>query len=186
MQRINVVGTSGSGKSHFSQRLAHSIACDYIEMDQLYWEKNWQEPSDEVFIEKLKTAISGESWVLDGNYNRTVSVKLAKADTIVWIDYSFSRTLYQAVKRALIRCLTKVEIGSGTGNTENFRKSFMSRDSVLLWTLKTYQSNKVRYQTLMENETYQDIHFVRLTSPAQAKSYIEMVNQMKRTRINND
>ena len=42
MKRINVVGTSGSGKSHFSSRLAAKLGVPYIEMDAVFWLPNWQ------------------------------------------------------------------------------------------------------------------------------------------------
>ena len=43
MKRINVVGTSGSGKSTFSQVLANKLNYPYLEMDAMFWKPNWQE-----------------------------------------------------------------------------------------------------------------------------------------------
>jgi len=39
VEKINLVGTSESGKSHFNQLLAYRLASDHIEMDQLFWGK---------------------------------------------------------------------------------------------------------------------------------------------------
>jgi adenylate kinase family enzyme len=75
MKKINVIGTTGSGKSTFSKALANRIDCPYIQMDQLFWKPNWVEPSDDEFIPKVKSAVSGASWVLDGNYSRTNDIK---------------------------------------------------------------------------------------------------------------
>ena len=36
VSRINVVGTSGSGKSTFSKKLASKLNCPYIELDQIF------------------------------------------------------------------------------------------------------------------------------------------------------
>ena len=74
-RRINVVGCSGAGKSTFSQRLAKLKDIPYVEMDQLFWKPNWQEPSDEEFLPKVKKAVAAETWILDGNYSRTQNTK---------------------------------------------------------------------------------------------------------------
>lgn len=172
MKRINVIGTSGSGKSTFSQMLADELDYPYIEMDAIFWKPNWKESSDDEFFANLTESLNGEYWVLDGNYNRTVDIKWAKVDTIIWVDYTFTRTLYQAVKRAIVRIVTRKELWGKSGNIESFKKSFMSRDSIILWTLRTYKKNRVRYTELLDNPLYSYIRFVRITSPNQAKVFI--------------
>ncbi|MGL6316461.1 adenylate kinase [Vibrio sp. WXL103] len=173
MKRINVVGTSGSGKSTFSRQLASSLGYQYIEMDAIFWKPNWQEPTDEEFFSALEGKLASDTWVLDGNYNRTGSVKWSRVDTVIWIDYSFARTIYQAVKRALVRSINQQELWENTGNVESFKKSFFSKDSIILWTLKTYKSNRARYQRLLANADYGHIKFVRITSPKEARAYIK-------------
>ncbi|GKW15514.1 hypothetical protein PEC301937_14630 [Pectobacterium carotovorum subsp. carotovorum] len=69
--RVNIIGTSGSGKSTLARRLSEKLAIPYIEMDALFWLKNWQERTDADFFQRLESALEPESWVLDGNYNRT-------------------------------------------------------------------------------------------------------------------
>ncbi len=172
MKRINVIGTSGSGKSTFSNMLASKLKYPYLEMDAIFWKSNWQESSDEEFFANLTERLGDELWVLDGNYNRTAEIKWARADTIIWVDYSFSRTILQSVKRALIRIMTKQELWGKTGNVESFKKSFLSKDSIILWTLKTYKKNRVRYTELLNNPKYSHIEFVRVTSPKKAKAFI--------------
>lgn len=169
---INVVGTSASGKSTFSKALAAKLNVQYIEMDQLFWKPNWKESNNSEFLSKLKAAISNDGWVLDGNYSRTLSLKWAKVNTIVWIDYSLSRTVFQAFKRAIQRILSKQEIWPNTGNVESFQKTFFSRKSIILWTLQNYHSNRKKYVEIMTSDKYSHIDFVRLNSPKKAKEFI--------------
>lgn len=172
MKKINVIGTSGSGKSTFSRMLATKLDYPYLEMDAMFWKPNWQESSNDEFFSKLRSALAQDTWVLDGNYSRTTEIKWASVDHIIWIDYSFSRTVYQAVKRAFILSITKDELW-GTGNFETFTKSFFSRDSVIAWTLKTYKLNRVRYTKISTNPKYSHITFVRLKNPKMAKKFID-------------
>lgn len=133
MKKINVIGTTGSGKSTFAQLLAAKLNYPYISMDQLFWKPNWEESTDEEFFPKLSQALNTDAWVLDGNYNRTNSIKWNDIDTIIWIDYSYLRTLAQLFKRTLARAISAKELWLGTGNRESFRKSFMSKSSIFIW-----------------------------------------------------
>ncbi|GAA5646804.1 MULTISPECIES: shikimate kinase [Vibrio] len=172
MQKINVVGTSGSGKSTFSRQLADKLRYPHVEMDALFWKANWQESSDDEFFAALIQRLERDCWVLDGNYNRTVPIKWSNVDTVIWIDYSFSRTVYQAVTRALVRSATRKEIWPGTGNVETFRKSFFSKESVVWWSIKHFHRNRERYQAMSQDPQFEHIRFVRLTSPKMAQEFI--------------
>ncbi|MFP6790607.1 MAG: adenylate kinase [Thalassolituus sp.] len=183
MKRINVIGTSGSGKSTFSRLLASKLKYPYLEMDAIFWKPHWQESTDEEFFANLAESLSGEQWVLDGNYNRTTEIKWARVDTIIWVDYSFSRTLFQAVKRALTCIVTKQELWGKTGNVESFKKSFLSKDSVILWSLKTYKTNRIRYTELMNDPRYSHIKFVRVTSPKKARVFIDGLRTHKGNQV---
>ena len=48
-QRIVVIGTTSSGKSTLAARLANRLHMDFIELDALHWEPNWQEAPLEDF-----------------------------------------------------------------------------------------------------------------------------------------
>ncbi len=92
---INVVGTSGSGKSTLARRPAHRLGLPWIELDRLYWRPNWQGAPDEAFFAAIAAATATPGWVLDGNYNRSRSVKWRAVDLVIWVDYGFWRTLRQ-------------------------------------------------------------------------------------------
>ena len=170
--RVNVVGVSGSGKSTFSKKLSEKLSLPYIEMDQIFWGPDWYWPSDEEFFARLEEHLCKEIWVLDGNYSRTLTMKWQRADTVIWIDYSFTRTLYQSISRALRRAITQQELWPDTDNRETFKKLF-SKDSIVLWMLRNYKSSRVRYRTLMHDENYSHIKFVHIKSPKEMNIYLE-------------
>lgn len=174
-RRINVVGTSGTGKTTFSRELSAVLGIPCHEMDRLYWLPGWKGRADEDFLASVSDVAAGDRWVLDGNYNRSTPVKWARVECVVWLDYSFGRTLFQAVSRAVRRALAKDELWPGTGNRESFRQSFFSRKSVLLWTLKTYRSNRLRYLAMMENTRGKAFQFVRIGSPAEAAEVLRLL-----------
>jgi ABC-type dipeptide/oligopeptide/nickel transport system ATPase component len=175
MKRINVIGTSGSGKSTFSRKLAEALRVQYIEIDQIFWKENWRESDDEALFKALSNALESDSWVLDGNYSRTDVIKWARCDTVIWLDYSFFRTFCQVVLRSISRALTQKELWPGTGNRESFRRSFFSKDSIVLWMITNHKQNRVKYKKVLRSNDYPHITFLHMKSPYQANKIIKLI-----------
>lgn len=177
MMRINVIGTSGSGKSTFSKKLSSMLQHPYIEIDRVFWKPDWKMSSDEEFFANLKSELEKPAWVLDGNYTRSIPIKWEKIDLVVWLDFSFSRTLFQAICRATSRSWTQAELWPGTGNHESFRKSFFSKDSIIWWTIKTHGKIRKNYEGCMSDPKFADIKFVRLRSHQEADEFLKTVER---------
>ncbi|CAM3805832.1 shikimate kinase [Parendozoicomonas haliclonae] len=169
--KINVVGVSGSGKSTLARKLADALNAPYLEMDRLFWKPNWQEPTNEEFFPKLEQALKQDSWVLDGNFSRTNSIKWSEVDLVIWVDLPFCQTLFQAISRALRRVISQIELWPGTGNRESWGK-LISKQSIVWWTIRHYQSNRDKYCRLMADPKYRHIRFIRLNSHKEAEALI--------------
>ena len=161
-ERINVVGTSGSGKSTLAREIASRLDIPYIELDRLFWKANWTETTDDEFFPKLRDALSTSRWILDGNYDRTRQIKWEHVETVVWLDLPLYLVFARIVARAIARIYNRKELWAG--NKETFKKTFLSRDSIILWSLTTYAHNRKRYAALSDNDQYRHIQFVRLVS----------------------
>lgn len=163
LARINVVGVSGSGKSWLSKRLAGQLGAPRVELDQLFWGPNWTESEIPTFRDKVEAAVQSESWVLDGNYHsKTKDIKWRDVKMVVWVDNSLPRTLWQALTRAIKRIRTQEELWPGTGNRETFRRTFLSTDSILLWTIRMFYGVRRRYSQIEKDHSAYDFRFVRL------------------------
>lgn len=170
--RVNVVGTSGSGKSTFARALAARLGAPYVELDALYWLPNWTGRDDADLDAVLSKVLARPAWVLDGNFHRTAPIKWARAEAVIWLDYPLATILFRMLRRTLRRVASRTEIWEGTGNLESIRKSFFSSDSIILWALKTYWNNKRRYQRCMKHSGYPHLSFVRLRRPAAARRFL--------------
>lgn len=175
ISRYNVVGASGSGKSTFSRKLAAKLNIPCIEMDAVFWKHDWQESTDEEFFPELEDKLKEDAWVLDGNYSKTMPIKWNRVQTVIWLDYSFLRTFAQAFKRAITRIWSRQEIWEGTGNKESFRRTFLSKDSILLWTITSYRKVTKGYESVFTDDRFSHISFVRLRSPKEVESYLEEI-----------
>lgn len=143
-----------------------------IEMDRLFWGPNWHKPDDDEFFNTVREALKAPAWVLDGNYTRTIPIKWAEVDWVIWLDYSLGTTLWQAVKRAVRRAWSKEELWPGTGNRESFRQTFFSKDSMIWWSLTTHRQTRVKYEGVMADPEYARVRFVRLRNHMEAAVFL--------------
>lgn len=171
--RVNVVGLSGSGKSTVARRLGKAMQVKYVEMDRLFRGPNWTEPTKEEFRNRVAKAISGDSWILDGNYHsKTFDLKWERATSIVWVNTPFVRNIRQSISRAIKRAWSQEELWPGTGNRETFRKSFFSRQSIVLWAFNNYKKVQERYSSIRENPSWHHIRFIELRSRKDIEDFL--------------
>src|SRR5438128_780842 len=102
-RRITVIGTSGAGKTTMSQRLAAILGLAHIELDALHWQPNWTESTRDDLRRRVGNALDAEAWVVDGNYTHLHDLVWARADTVVWLDYSFPVVFGRVLARSLRR-----------------------------------------------------------------------------------
>ncbi len=170
-RRINVVGTSGSGKTTVARAIATRLGLPHIEMDALFWKANWGETPDSELFPRVDEKTNLPGWVLDGNYSRVRNIVWPKADTIVWLDYSLARVFSQLLWRTIRRAVTREPMWGGC--RESFRISFFSRDSILLWCLHTYWRRKRNYPEILAWPEHTRLRVVRLRSRRETARWLE-------------
>lgn len=173
MQRVAVVGTTGSGKTRFARRLAETLGAEHVELDALFWGEDWIERPLAVFQQSATEAASRQKWVIDGNYAAVRPAVWGRADTLVWLDYSFGLVVFRLLRRTLYRVFTREELFSG--NRESVATAFMSRNSLFLWAWQTHWSRRHRYPVEFANPEYRHLRVVRVRSPRKAERFLESV-----------
>jgi len=171
LQRIVVVGTTGSGKTTMAGRLSDKLGLPHTELDALNWGPNWQMRPQEEFRAAVEQATRGETWVVDGNYSRAREILWPRADTIVWLDYPLPLILWRLWWRTLRRALRKTELWSG--NRESLWTHFFTRDSLFLWALQTYRRRRREYPELLARPEHVHLKLIHLRSPRMADAWLE-------------
>ena len=87
MNRTIVIGCPGSGKSTFARALHRATGLPLFHLDMMNWNADHTEVPDELFQQRLQEAISGERWIIDGNYGSTIEMRLRACDTVFFLDY---------------------------------------------------------------------------------------------------
>jgi adenylate kinase family enzyme len=96
------MGPSNSGKSTLAAAIARARSLTPIHLDQLHHLPNtdWQPRPDQEFIALHDEAISGTSWVMDGNYSRCLPQRLARATGVILLDASTATSLLRYLRRS--------------------------------------------------------------------------------------
>ena len=101
MERIIIIGCGGAGKSTLARQLGEKLNIPVVHLDKLWWNPGWVEKSQEEFDELHRHALSKEKWIMDGNFNRTMPERIARCDTVIYLDFNRFTCLRGVVKRVL-------------------------------------------------------------------------------------
>jgi len=177
MYRISVIGTSGSGKTTFANKLAGILGVPHIELDTLHFEPGWVEAPKEVFRSRVREAIGADRWIVDGNYSsKARDLVWERADTIVWLDFSLAVTIGRVLRRTINRLVTGEKCCNG--NRERLGMA-LSRDSIILWALKTYKRHRMEYPPLLAALEQQGRQTIRLHSPKDADRWLARLARVR-------
>jgi adenylate kinase family enzyme len=119
VERVAILGCSGSGKTRAAHALARRTGLPVVHLDVLFWRPGWV-PADEAEARAaLEAAAARPRWILDGNFvGDAADGRFASADTVVFLDVGRLRCLAQVLRRLLRdRGRTRPDHPEGCGET---------------------------------------------------------------------
>ena len=164
MKKIIGIGCPGSGKSTFARALAEKTGLPLFHLDNMFWNSDRTRVDRTVFLERLANAMSGDSWIIDGNYNSTMEMRMEAADTVFFLDYP------------LEVCLGGVEARKGTNRTDlPWVEAKDDRDDEFVAFVKAFrEESRPRIFSLLEKFSSKGIYV--FTSRDEAEIYLDAVN----------
>ncbi len=97
-----IIGCGGSGKSTLARQLGDLLNIPVLHLDYYYWKPNWEATEREEWERKVRQLIEQPAWIMDGNYGGTMEIRIARADTIIYLDRPRFLSLYRVIKRSLL------------------------------------------------------------------------------------
>ena len=87
MKRILVIGCPGAGKSTFARKLRDLTGLPLYYLDRIYHRADRTTVTREEFDAALLKIMETDRWIIDGNYLRTLEMRLQCCDTVFFLDY---------------------------------------------------------------------------------------------------
>lgn len=115
MKKIMVVGVSaGVGKSTFARTLGEKLDLPVHHLDSFHWKPGWVEADKNEFREVIEKLVKEDAWIIEGNYSSTIDLRLAEADTLIYLELPLRICLYRVLKRWLTNIgRTRPDMGEG-------------------------------------------------------------------------
>jgi adenylate kinase family enzyme len=68
-------------------------------LDAQFWNPGWVPKPDDEWDELVRQYTDQEQWIIDGNYSRTMDLRIKRADVIIYLDMPRYLCIYRIVKR---------------------------------------------------------------------------------------
>lgn len=169
MQRILVMGSSGSGKSTFAQRLSDITGIPMVSLDALYWEPGWVPSDNAGFDARVTDAAHQPRWIIDGNYTSSGAGELRRstADAVFWFDLP-RRTCMTGILSRIVTSYGRVRPEMAPGCPEKIDFEFFR----YVWTYRQVQRPKLLeyFEGLRPDQP-----LIAFTNRTQADQYLRKV-----------
>ena len=174
VNRVSVIGSSGSGKTTVARSLAIAIDVPYLELDSVFHRPGWAHPTDDEFRETVATFVTADRWVVDGNYTSHGVADLVwpRADTVVWLDLPRRTVMRQVVGRTLRRVITREELWNGNKEPWTNLYSLDPEKNIIVWAWTRHGPTRGKYEARLADETWAHATVHRLTDKQEIGQFL--------------
>ena len=99
MKKVIVIGCPGSGKTTFAKKLGDKTGLPLYHLDAIWHKPDRTHISREEYDLRLDEILAFDSWIIDGNYSRTIESRLSACDTVFLFDLPKEICLEGAISR---------------------------------------------------------------------------------------
>lgn len=172
MQRILIIGCGGSGKSTLARQLGERTGLPVWHLDRLFWRSGWVNIPEEDFDRRLTEVLDQPRWVIDGNYDRTLPLRLSRCDTVVYLDYSRITCLYGIARRVLAnRGRTRPDMAEGCPERADWE--------FLRWVWGYRKAKRPHNLTLLAEAQSGDVAVLRFTNRRRCRAWLHSLALVK-------
>ena len=174
MERISVVGNTGSGKTTLARQLSERLEFPLLEPDSVMHQADWTPLAEDDFRQRIAMFMEAKSyWIIDGNYSQVLEAVWSKADTVVWLDPPLLRNISAVIGRTLMRLFTRQTLWNG--NHEQWSNLFRlnPQKSVIAWTWRSHGERRSQFRKAMEDPRWKHLIFIQLSDRKESSHWLQ-------------
>lgn len=84
-----------------ARQLGQLLGLPVIHLDQEFWQPGWVETEHDAWQARMHELVAGDRWIIDGNYSRTMAIRLQAAQTVIYLDLPRWLCMARVLKRVL-------------------------------------------------------------------------------------
>ena len=163
-RRWLVVGSGGAGKSTLSRRMGRTLGLPVVHLDRHYWGPGWTPATNDAWDRQVVALAADDAWIMDGNYGRTLRLRLPRAEAVVFLDLPRWQCLARVVRRR-VSALWKRRPDLPEGVDDRLTWEFIR------WILTYPAGGRVRLEAALDD--FPTVPVVRLGSDGAVKAFLE-------------
>lgn len=181
MNRVVVVGSSGSGKTTVSRALADALDLPHLELDSVFHRGGWSSTPDDEFRARAAEFTARPGWVVDGNYTSHGMRETVwpHADTFVWLDLPKRTIMRRVVSRTLRRVITREELWDGVTEPWTNLYSLDPEDNIIVWAWTRFDHIRKKYEAATADGSWDHANVHRLTGSRSVRSFVQSVSESR-------
>lgn len=99
MNKVIIIGCPGSGKTTFAEKLSKITKFPLYYLDAIWHKPDKTHIAREDFDGRISKILETPKWIIDGNYNRTIEMRLQQCDTVFLFDLPIELCIQGATDR---------------------------------------------------------------------------------------
>jgi adenylate kinase family enzyme len=135
VQRIVIIGNSGSGKSYLARQLGQRLSITPTHLDELFWEPGGfnQKRPQEVLSHDIEAINTNARWIVEGVFGELAVRFLDKAECLIWLDMDWGCCLSNLLQR-----------GSESSKQFDKAEAEVNFRKLLAWASKYWERDNLR------------------------------------------
>ena len=165
MNRINIIGPPGSGKTTLSRKLSQLNSLPIIHMDNWGVEGKYNALNNKpLFTKKIAQECEKEKWIMEGVYKSTLVNRMPRAELTIFLDFPRRICIYRILKR---------RIAYHNKQREEMSANWKERINWVFFFFSWNFNKKERPKIKSELEKYPNQKIITLKSPKEVKNYLK-------------
>jgi len=99
IKKIMIFGRPGSGKSTFALALQKATNLPLHHLDKHFFKSHWVERETDEFLKIQRSILEKGAWIIDGNNIKSLEMRYAKADLVLYFNYPRWLCYMRIIKR---------------------------------------------------------------------------------------
>lgn len=157
-----IIGQPGGGKSWLAAEMGRITKLPVVHIDHIHWQAGWVERSREEKTRLCREVHARDVWIFEGGHSVTWPERMARADTLIWIDAPLWLRYWRVLRRTFVNYgRTRPDLPDGCPEQINWE--------FLRWIWDTRNSARRRMRAILADPPpHLTCHYLRGPGPARA------------------